>query len=899
MQPRPGSRRRRLVSRLILATAVVVAGSLVSVLASARTSDPPDPAPSRSAVAMAPSRPAPAAAQADPAPVARAAQARRRAPRREFNYPTTSSPIVKSRSGGLVYSVNPSNDTVSVIRTSSDRVIRQLRTGDEPQSVAVDPSDRYLFVANAAAGTVTVFRITNPNPNRFSATRRTTLRTGSEPWNIVASPDGRRVFVSNSGQDTISVIDARSPRVIGHVRLGNSVCNEPDRERHFQPRGLAVNESASRLYVTGFLAFTRPGGRQAADDGKEGVVCRLSIDTESRDIDDYRPRRRVTVGSQVTGFRIDSTGDGQADDTRAFPNQLQSIVIRGRYAFLPNIAASPDGPLRFDVSTQAFVNVISGLRTGQERDGSEGRFLNLHKGAEEPEQGKKKLFFAGPWAMAFTRKSGAGSAYVVAANSDLLVKLDVSASDRISFTEDENTTRYIDLNDPADAETSGVNAGKNPQGIVINRAGTKAYVNNFVSRNVSIVDLRSDRVVKTVRTANLPTPGSPEEVVHVGAEMFFSSRGNFNRPPNAQVSTTERLSQAGWQSCASCHFKGLTDGVVWEFGAGPRKSVPLNASFNPRNRTQQRLFNYSAIFDEVEDFELNVRNTSGPGPLAAAVACNAPAPNQPATSTFDPAHGLIIGDNGDINTPPCVINAFARPNAERQQVTVTLPGSNVAVPAQTALREWSRNAVRTHSGPSSRRGLRGDSQATVNRGRGLFQAAGCINCHGGSLWTLSVKDFTSPPAAAEIATETAPPPPAGAGNPVGAQYLHRFLRDIGSFNLGVPGGGNEIGGNVGGDEKGPPGINAQGVSQPPQDALGRDFNGDGRGNGYNVPSLLGINSVPPYYHNGACETLACVLSNVRHRTANGTLPDRLSSASDRAAVEAFLRSIGVGTQPFG
>ena len=58
------------------------------------------------------------------------------------------------------------------------------------------------------------------------------------------------------------------------------------------------------------------------------------------------------------------------------------------------------------------------------------------------------------------------------------------------------------------------------------------------------------------------------------------------------------------------------------------------------------MLNYSAIFDEVEDFDANIRNVSGPGPLAAAVACSAP---PPATSTFDPNHGLIIGDNGDIN----------------------------------------------------------------------------------------------------------------------------------------------------------------------------------------------------------------------------------------------------------
>lgn len=48
----------------------------------------------------------------------------------------------------------------------------------------------------------------------------------------------------------------------------------------------------------------------------------------------------------------------------------------------------------------------------------------------------------------------------------------------------------------------------------------------------------------------------------------------------------------------------------------------------------------------------------------------------------------------------------------------------------------------------------------------------------------------------------------------------------------------------------------------PQGALGRDYNGDGDGDGYNIPSLLGIENVPLYYHNGACETLDCVLSNV-------------------------------------
>ena len=247
---------------------------------------------------------------------------------------------------------------------------------------------------------------------------------------------------------------------------------------------------------------------------------------------------------------------------------------------------------------------------------------------------------------------------MVSAGSDLLVKVNVAGDGTLSFTGGPSTTRYIDLNDPANPATSGDNAGKLPQGIVINRSGSRAWVANFVSRNVSVVDLDTDQVLRTIRIASLPAPGSQDETVAVGAEMFFSSRGNFNRPAGASVQTSERLASEGWQSCASCHFEGLTDGVIWEFGSGPRKSVPLNATFNPRNRTEQRALNYSAIFDEVEDFDGNVRNTSGPGPIGDRAAQRVQRPvgtNVSPTRAFRATHGLIISDNGDINQAPCLI----------------------------------------------------------------------------------------------------------------------------------------------------------------------------------------------------------------------------------------------------
>jgi YVTN family beta-propeller protein len=777
-------------------------------------------------------------------------------------------------------------DSVSVIRTDTNAVLKKITVGDDPQSVAVDPNDTFAYVANAADNTVTVIRIFNATPgSAFDARVDTTvgqggeLTTGAEPWNVVISPDGARVFVANSGQDTLTIINANTRQIIGNYDLRNSVCNDHtgdnvgDPAYHFQPRGLAVTQNNAQLYVTRFLSFTKPGGRQAANDGKEGVVCRFNVSTAGTTVGTVLSSpAKITLAARPSGFPPNV-------NEPAYPNQLQSIVIRGTHAYLPNIASAPSAPFAFNADTQAFVNRIDGIGAAE----SDGGAINLHLGARDPEAGKTKLFFANPWAIAFTNQTGPGNAYVASAGSDLLVKVNVDASGVLSFTVDANTTRYIDLNDPDEPLTSGADAGKNPLGLVINDAGTRAYTMNYVSRNVSVVDLASDSVVDVVRTTELPPPDTLDEILQVGKEIFFSSRGHFDSAADTTVATSDRLSSEGWQNCASCHFAGLTDGNVWQFNTGPRKSVPLNGTWNPHNPDDQRILNYSVIFDEVQDFEGNIRNTSGPN-----------------LGFGDPNHGLLISDTLNLNDPPVAFATLGRPNAGRPQFTVTLPevGNEVRgpIPALDAMKEWVRFAVRTPNAPLTTLELAagggnttgGLNTADVNAGRTLFFRAGCQTCHGGGKWTNSTKDFESPPLAADVVKEN-DPDGAGPINPNPTVYLNRFLSDIGSFNLNVQGQGNAIPGTpqIGGPEK--DNIN--------RDALGKDHDGNGTGDGFNIPSLLGIWGVPPYYHNGACETLACVLSNQKHRTANGTRPDVLSSAGAQAQVVTFLQSLDADTDP--
>jgi cytochrome c peroxidase len=208
----------------------------------------------------------------------------------------------------------------------------------------------------------------------------------------------------------------------------------------------------------------------------------------------------------------------------------------------------------------------------------------------------------------------------------------------------------------------------------------------------------------------------------------------------------------------------------------------------------------------------------------------------------------------------------------------------------------------------------GVSASAIVRGRELFQEQQCTSCHRGGLWSITVKDFTPPPALTDIFCERALVPPNPAlpncakdpviGNPNGGQYLDRFLRDVGSYNRGVVGAGNELPNNIGGVEKSASAIVA-GVAQAQQDALGIDFNddnaranGDDAGVGFGVSSLLGIYNVPPYGHNGSCETIACVVADVKHRTANGRLPDNLMDPREQARVVTFVESIDLDTNAF-
>jgi hypothetical protein len=342
--------------------------------------------------------------------------------------------------------------------------------------------------------------------------------------------------------------------------------------------------------------------------------------------------------------------------------------------------------------------------------------------------------------------------------------------------------------------------------MAINLSDTRGYVWNYVSRDVTIVDIPNDRVLYTVPSA--PQPSDPTgRIVQHGKELFNSSIGPITA--NAAIHANEGLmADHGWCSCASCHPNGLTDGVVWMFPSGPRFTTPLNGTFDKTNPTRQRALNWSAIFDEVADFELNTRGVAG-------------------------GRGLILLSDG---TSDPNVKAFDPPSAGRSS-----DRDSITTYVQT---------IRSPISPVD------DNDTQAKKGRKVFQQAGCVNCHSGSLWTTSTVAFAAPPPTTELSVEQ------------GTAQLTGQLRPVGTFNTGDSFELIGTGANIS------------------KQALGQL--------GFNIPSLLGVFAFAPYLHNGTAVSLDDILDNPTHVGTAAVL----KKSKKRAALVQFLRSIDASTPPF-
>jgi YVTN family beta-propeller protein len=610
-----------------------------------------------------------------------------------FTGAISSQPLALDGNGTLLAVANPDNNSVTFFDVLQDRNrrLREITVGKEPNGVALNPQGTRAYVANTVSGTVSVLNINRTTSQ--VARVAVDIKVGTEPYGLALTPNGTKLYVTNRRSNSVSVVDTRTNRVLTTIENAG-----------FSPTGIAItndgdgDDDDETVLVTQFFAIPRQGRLDGEDDAKEGLIT--IIRTVADEVE--ATAKILPVGE--TGFL--AAGDAIAKvappavinegslrfTTSAYPNQLNNIVVKGNFAYVPNTGASPNGPVRFDVNTQALLSVMD-LTTKADA----AQTINMHVAVRD-QQATPKLFVTTPWAMAV--KSRLDEGYVLSAASDVVLK--------VSLDRGNGAARVLNQPGVTPTRVLQIPTGKNPRGIVINSADTRAYVMNYISRDVTVLNIEAnqDRALATISSAPLPTPGSTEDLIHAGKELYNTSVGEFDGPSPLSPKIRGRMSNNGWGSCAACHPDGLTDNVVWIFAAGPRRTISQHADFDPDDPTAMRALNWTGIFDEQEDFELNIRGVSG-------------------------GQGILVGADGTSQDTP--VAAFAPPNGGRRQLRIRGFGG------WDAIKAYIQFGVRAPIAPVSK----DDPDAIA--GEQLFIQAKCHTCHGGPSWTSSRVTFTPSP----------------------------------------------------------------------------------------------------------------------------------------------------------
>lgn len=712
--------------------------------------------------------------------------------------------------GTLVWTANGSANTVTLVVLDAlgtapafEPFVLQTGAGTEPTNVAVTDDGLACFVTLRGAGKVLPIFIDKARGLvRFGKA----IPVGAEPYGIILDSLQKNLYVANSTEGTVSIIGLAAGQVAARIFLGEGSW----------PFALALKgglAASEKVYVTSFFSrATKFNNGGETDDSRTGRVFVIA------------GRKQVGTVS-LKPFACFTFPAGSGTKIKGFPNQLNSIAIKGKFGYVLSVGASPQRPVNFTANTQAFLQTFN-TETDTEVDAGA---LNLNEPVET--EAVKGLFFNTPWGLALNPLSSTGLALSAASNIAVKVSFDA-------------TTGVPSITGAATPASSAgirrITVGKNPRSVVFSADGNLAYVHDYISRTLSVVGLTAERTVRTIPLSPIPT-GPALAILH-GEELYNTSLGDSTISPTTP-NVGRRMSTNGWGSCFSCHPFGWTDTVVWNFNDGPRKTLPTigRALAHQRDATDVRMLNWSAVRDELEDFEQNIRKVS---------------------SKFDAANQV---DDGKTGLMPGISGSPNSPLGPQDIFDIVTAAGLPAKPNKGRSKDWDdlsayMRSVRSPISPIKQNDPR------VTNGLAVFEAIGCNECHAGAKWTSSRRPYDpaklSPEGAAKIRTD-------------GAQVVD-VLRNVDSF---VTGEESAVVTN------GVPGV-AKGAA------------------GFNPPSLISFWAFAPFFHNGKFQTIGQLLRTpmktggrihllASESAARRTLAQKLLDTNPvaMANLELFLRSI--------
>jgi large repetitive protein len=485
------------------------------------------------------------------------------------NAPSVSSAIIYEQNTNpsldRVWNVNPDNDTVTVFNSSLSTKLAEIAVGETPQSLAIAP-DGQIWVVNQHSGNISVI-----NPNTLQVSLTVPLPAASQPYGLVFDPAGTHAYVSLEALGLLLQLDPTTGNETDRLPVGTN------------PRHLSVTSDGTKVFVSRFITPKLPNEETATPNttGSGGAPLGGEVVAVNSAGDLAFIKNIVMQHSNAT----EGTSSG-----RGIPNYLGAPVI------------SPDGFSAWVPSKQ------DNIKRGVFRDQNQLTFESTIR-AISSRINLSNLTEDHPSRIDHDN-SGIGSAAAFDnSGSYLFVALE--------------TSREVAVIDPYNhTQLMRINAGRAPQGLAFGSDASqdRLYVHNFMDRTVSAFDvtdlLRSGATqISLIATSNAVATEQLTPQVLLGKQMFYDARDT-------------KLARDRYISCASCHRDGGHDGRVWDltgFGEGLRNTVDLRGR---AGMTHGRL-HWSGNFDEVQDFEGQIRALAGGTGLMTDIQFNFGTRSQP------------------------------------------------------------------------------------------------------------------------------------------------------------------------------------------------------------------------------------------------------------------------------
>ncbi len=449
------------------------------------------------------------------------------------------------------------------------------RAASSSSPIAIAPDGATLWVVNPDADSVTPIDLR-------SGTAGTPVAVGAEPWAVALTPDGAVVVLNRLG-GSLTRLDANGRRDVDvGPELGGMALSPTGAFAYVSVSSAdeVVRVDLARMEVVARYAVGRLPGSLAVAPTHGGVADEAVV------VVAHRLARAGTTGSDTAAGIADAGVDsreawltlitaGSQSEAVIVPyafgaaNVLTGLALAGDHVYVTHMLNRPGPPRDFEHTVSGALSTVS-LETATERL---ERRVHLNEASFSTPVN-------GPSAVALTRDGA--TAYLTLAGSDAVMG--------------------VDLRDPTEPRLLGFwPTGANPRGIVLDRDEARAYVMNYLSRDVSVLDLKELSLRRELARIDVVAETLDPELAR-GKRLF----NNASDP---------RISQLGWIACASCHPDGGSDGTTWSTPEGLRQTMPL------WRLEGTAPFHASATRDEIQDFEAEIEGLMAgtglaPGPVS-------------------------------------------------------------------------------------------------------------------------------------------------------------------------------------------------------------------------------------------------------------------------------------------